>query len=155
MAAKLLPLLSAVFIAISGTLVACGWYHIVHGHRKAHQRFMVAGAIFALLFFTIYMSRTLFIGNTNFADNSPEAIKIAYYIFLLFHIVLATVSAFFGIITLTLAFKQKYAIHKKIGRWTATMWLITASTGIMVYLLLYIFYPGGKTKPLWDIIFGK
>jgi len=150
----LLPLLSAVFIAISGILVAFGWYHIVRGHRETHQKFMVAGAIFALIFFIIYLSRTIFIGNTTFSESGPEAMKVAYYIFLLCHIVLATVSAVFGIVTLTLAYKKNFSKHRKVGRWTATMWLITAPSGVMVYLLLYVFYPGGTTKPMIDAIFG-
>jgi putative membrane protein len=149
-----LPLLSTIFIATSGVLVAIGWYHIIHGHRELHQKFMVTGAIFALLFFIIYISRTIFIGNTAFSESAPVAIRDAYYIFLLCHIVFSTTSAVFGIVTLTLAFKQNFAKHKKIGRYTATMWLITAPSGVMVYLLLYIMYPGGTTKPVINAIFG-
>lgn len=69
-----------------------------------------------------------------------------YHIFLIFHIVLATVAAVFGITTLTLGFKAQFAKHRKWGRVTAVIWFITAITGVAVYVLLYIFYPGGHTK---------
>lgn len=148
----ILPTLSTTFIVISAVLVAIGWRKIRQGNREAHKRWMVAGAIFAIAFFIIYSSRTFISGNTAFGG--PDELKLAYHLFLFFHITLATVSAVFGIITLTLAFREKFAKHRKIGRWTAVMWLITAPTGVVVYLLLYVIYPGGSTKPLIDAIFG-
>jgi putative membrane protein len=151
----ILPLLSTIFIATSGILVAIGWYQILKGRRELHQKFMVSGAIFALVFFLIYVSRTIFIGNTAFSESAPVAIRDAYYVFLLCHIIFATTSGIFGIITLLFAYKKKFAKHKKIGRYTAVMWLITSPSGVMVYLLLYIMYPGGSTKPVIDAILGS
>ncbi len=150
----LLPTISTSFIVISAVLVAIGWYHIRQKNRIAHERFMVAGAIFAVAFFIVYVSRTIFAGNTAIAESAPDAVRSFYYVFLLFHIVLATVSAVFGIVTLTLAYKKSFAKHRKLGRWTAVMWLITAPTGVIVYTLLYVLYPGGDTKPVIDAIFG-
>ncbi|WJH36514.1 DUF420 domain-containing protein [Paenibacillus aurantius] len=150
---SLLPTISTTFIVISAVLVGFGWYHIAKGNRETHKKFMVAGAIFALAFFLVYMSRTIFVGNTKFAEDGPIWIRDAYYVFLLFHITLATVSAVFGIVTLLHAYKERFAKHRKIGKWTAIMWLITAPTGVMVYLLLYVLYPGGTTAPVWEAIF--
>jgi putative membrane protein len=149
---QLMPLVSTIFIAISGILVAIGWYMIMKGRRETHQRFMVAGATFALLFFIVYVSKTVFIGSTQFGG--PEHIKQLYLIFLLVHILLATTAAVFGIITLYLASKQRFVKHRKIGRITATIWMITAPTGILVYILLYVLYPGGETGSLIDAIIG-
>lgn len=146
------PTISTLFIVISAILVGFGWYHIVRGNEQTHKKLMLAGAGFALAFFVIYMSRTVFAGNTEF--NGPESLKVFYQIFLVFHITLATVSAVFGITTLVLAFKNSFAKHRKIGRWTAVLWLLTAPTGVIVYTLLYILYPGGTTKPVIDVIFG-
>jgi putative membrane protein len=151
---SVLPTISTFFIVVSAVFVAFGWRAILQGRRETHRKLMVTGAIFALAFFTVYMSRTIFVGNTTFSHNSPAAVRDAYYIFLLFHITLATVSAVFGIITLLHAYNKRFAKHKKIGRWTAVMWLITAPTGVAVYVLLYILYPGGATKPMIDAILG-
>lgn len=149
-----LPTISTSFIVISAVLVAFGWYYIRKGNQQTHQKFMIAGAVFALLFFLIYMSRTLFEGNTSFSEAAPVWIKDAYFVFLLFHITLATVSAVFGIVTLLMAYRKEFRKHRKVGRWTATLWLCTAPTGVLVYLLLYVMYPGGTTKPVIDAIFG-
>lgn len=147
-----LPTISTIFIVISAVLVIIGWRHIINGRKKAHKKAMIGAAISALLFFIVYISRTVLIGNTSFGG--PEDIKIYYTIFLLFHIVLATSSLVFGIITLRLAFKRNIKKHEKIGPITSIMWLITAVTGVMVYLFLYVFYKGGETTSMIRAIFG-
>ncbi|MGN7764652.1 DUF420 domain-containing protein [Paenibacillus sp. 22594] len=146
------PTISTSFIVISAVLVAIGWRQIIKGKREAHKKTMIAAAVAAVLFFIVYMSRTVFVGNTSWGG--PDSLSLLYHIFLIFHIVLATVAAVFGITTLTLGFKAQYAKHRKWGRVTAVIWFITAITGVAVYVLLYIFYPGGHTKPVWDAIWG-
>ncbi|MGF7046998.1 putative membrane protein [Paenibacillus sp. DS2015] len=146
------PTISTSFIVISAILVAIGWGLIIKGKKEAHKKVMIAGAIAALLFFIIYTSRTIFIGNTSWGGS--EEMQIYYQIFLIFHITLATVAAVFGITTLTLGFKAKYSKHRKWGKVTSIMWFFTAITGVAVYVLLYLLYPGGHTKPVWQVILG-
>jgi putative membrane protein len=146
------PMVSTSFILLSGILVAIGWSLIIKGKREAHQKVMVAAAVSALCFFIIYVSRTIFIGNTSWGG--PDDLKTIYLIFLLFHITLATVAAVFGITTLTLAFRKNFAKHRKWGKVTALTWFVTVITGVTVYVLLYLLYPGGHTKPVIDAIFG-
>jgi putative membrane protein len=148
---SILPAISTTFIALSAILVAIGWSLIIRKKREAHRKTMIAASVAALIFFVIYMSRTIFVGNTEWGG--PDSLKTVYLIFLLFHIVLATVAAVFGITTLTLAFRQKFAKHRKWGRTTALIWFATAITGVTVYVLLYLAYPGGHTKPVIDAIF--
>ncbi|MDR0271440.1 DUF420 domain-containing protein [Paenibacillus sp.] len=148
----LLPTISTSFIVISAVLVAIGWGLIIQGKRDAHKKVMILGAVAALLFFIIYMSRTIFIGNTSWGGS--DEMQVYYQIFLIFHITLASVAAVFGITTLVLAFKEKFSKHRKWGRVTATIWFFTAITGVAVYVLLYVLYPGGHTKPVWEVILG-
>ncbi len=147
-----LPTISTFFIFVSAVLVAIGWRLIVKGKEKAHKKTMIYAAISSLLFFIIYISRTVFIGNTSFGG--PDELKIYYTIFLIFHITLATIGAIFGIVTLVLAFKRKITVHRKIGPITSVIWFFSAGTGIMVYLLLYILYEGGETTSLIKAILG-
>lgn len=147
-----LPTISTLFILISAILVVFGWVFIAKGNAKAHKRAMIAAAISALLFFITYISRTILIGNTSFGG--PDEVKIYYTVFLLFHIILATVSLVFGIITLRLALKRNIDKHEKLGPITSIIWLITSTTGIMVYLLLYVIYSGGETTSMIRAILG-
>jgi len=149
---QILPLISTIFIAISATFVSIGWRMILRRKTEAHKRFMLLGAFFAILFFIFYVSKTVFVGSTQFGG--PDSLKAAYLTFLIFHIMLSTVSAVFGIVTIYLAFKQRFLKHKRLGRVTATIWLISAVTGITVYVLLYVLYPGGEVGGLLDAIWG-
>ncbi|MCP8616638.1 DUF420 domain-containing protein [Salirhabdus salicampi] len=148
----LLPTLSTLFIVLSAIFVAIGWAFIIKKRKKAHKKAMITAAILAILFFIIYASRTVLLGNTSFGG--PDDIKIYYTIFLIFHIILATVGAVFGIVTLTLAFKRNITKHEKIGPVTSIIWFFTASTGVVVYLLLYVLYDGGETTSMLKAIFG-
>ncbi|TYP70510.1 putative membrane protein [Paenibacillus methanolicus] len=148
----LFPTISTTFIVISAVLVAIGWNLAIKRKLDAHKKVMIAGAVFATLFFIVYSSRTIFVGNTVWGG--PDSLEPYYRVFLIFHIVLATVAAVFGISTLVLGFKERFAKHRKIGRVTSIMWFFTAITGVAVYVLLYVMYPGGHTKPMLDAIFG-
>ncbi|SIR36114.1 putative membrane protein [Paenibacillus sp. RU4T] len=146
------PTISTFFIVLSAILVAIGWNLAIKRRLESHKKMMLAGAVAALIFFIIYSSRTLVIGNTDWGG--PDSLKPYYLVFLLFHIVLATVAAVFGITTIVLGYKQKFARHRRIGRFTSVIWFITAITGTAVYILLYLMYPGGHTKPVFHVIFG-
>ncbi|UJL48232.1 DUF420 domain-containing protein [Virgibacillus sp. NKC19-16] len=147
-----LPTLSTFFILLSAILVAFGWRFISKGKAEAHRKTMIAAAISAILFFIIYVSRTIFAGNTSFGG--PEELEIYYTIFLIFHITLATTGAVFGITSLTLAFKRKIIKHRKLGPYTSIIWFFSAITGFIVYLLLYVFFDGGETTSLIKAILG-
>lgn len=149
---NLMPTISTFFIALSAVLVAIGWRLAIKRKLEQHQKVMFFAAVAAVLFFIIYVSRTLFVGSTPWSG--PDSIKPVYLVFLLFHIVLATVAAVFGIVTLTLGYKKKFAKHRKVGRVTSIIWFITAITGVTVYALLYVIYPGEAAKPLIESIFG-
>lgn len=148
----LLPTISTFFIVLSAILVAIGWYLISQRKVAAHQKTMMAAAISALLFFIIYLSRTVFIGNTAFGG--PDHLKIYYTVFLVFHIILATTGAVFGVITIIAGLKNNLARHRKVGPVTSVIWFFTAITGVAVYLLLYVFYTGGETTSVFKAIWG-
>lgn len=149
----ILPTISTIFILVSAIFVAIGWRLVVKKQYKAHRKAMITAALSALAFFIIYVSRTIFIGNTSFGG--PDELKIYYTTFLIFHIILSTTGAVFGVVTLRLAFKRNIEKHRKIGPITSIIWFLTAITGIIVYILLYLLYPGGETTSLIKAILGS
>ncbi|MBA4537940.1 DUF420 domain-containing protein [Bacillus aquiflavi] len=148
----LLPTISTTFIVLSAITVAIGWGQIRKRKIEAHKKTMVLAALFALTFFVIYLSRTIFIGNTAFGG--PDNIKIYYTLFLIFHVFLATTSAVFGIVTLFTGYTNKLKKHRKLGPFTSIIWFFTAITGVAVYLLLYVIYQGGETTSVIKAILG-
>ncbi|WLD95317.1 DUF420 domain-containing protein [Alkalihalobacillus sp. AL-G] len=145
-----LPLLSTFCILVSAILVAFGWYFIKNGRKEAHKKAMATAASFAVLFFIIYISRTLLIGNTSFGG--PDHIKPYYTSFLIFHIFLALTGVALGILTIFFARKGRLKKHRKIGPWTAVIWFISATTGVSVYLMLYVIWEPGPVTSMIDAI---
>ena len=152
MGLPILPTISTVFIVLSAILVAIGWVLIVKRKIEAHKKVMFAAGVAAVIFFVIYASRTVFIGNTAFGG--PEDLKIYYTFFLVFHITLATTGAVFGIISLWTGYKNNMKVHRRIGPISSIIWFFTAITGVMVYLLLYVIYKGGETTSVIKAILG-
>ncbi|MBT2581830.1 DUF420 domain-containing protein [Planococcus sp. ISL-109] len=149
----LLPTISTIFIVLSAILVAIGWNLIRQRRIEAHKKVMLGAGAAALTFFIIYVSRTLFVGNTAFGG--PDELKIYYTVFLIFHITLATIGAVMGLLTIFWGLKNRLDKHRKIGPYTSVVWFFTAITGVMVYLLLYVIYEGGHTTSVFKAILGN
>ncbi|WP_042471604.1 DUF420 domain-containing protein [Bacillus ndiopicus] len=152
MGVPILPTISTTFIVISAVLVAIGWYLIYKRKVEAHKKVMLAAGVSALIFFIIYASRTIFVGNTAFGG--PEEVKIYYTFFLVFHIILATVGAVFGIVSILSGLKTNLKLHRRIGPITSLIWFFVAITGVAVYMLLYVIYKGGETTSVIKAILG-
>ncbi|QUW21768.1 DUF420 domain-containing protein [Sporosarcina sp. Marseille-Q4063] len=152
MTVPFLPTLSTIFIILSAVFVAIGWNLIRKRKIEAHKKMMIAAAVSAVLFFIIYISRTIVVGNTSFGG--PDSLKLYYTIFLVFHIILSIIGAIMGVITIRAGFKNDLEKHRKIGPISSVIWFFSAITGVMVYLLLYVFYTGGETTSMFRAIFG-
>jgi putative membrane protein len=152
MTVPILPTISTSCIVISAIFVAIGWWLIKQRKIDQHKKIMLTAAFFALVFFIIYATRTIFIGNTSFGG--PDRFKIFYTIFLVFHITLATVGAVFGILQIWSGYKNNLGYHRKFGPLASVIWFFTGITGIVVYLLLYVFYHGGETTSMIKAILG-
>lgn len=147
----ILATINTSFIILSAIFMAVGLKHIRNKQIDLHEKWMKLAALAALIFFIGYVSKTVFIGSTQFGG--PENLVPFYVTFLISHIILSTTGGVLGAYQLYTGIKRKLSIHRKVGPVAAIIWFLTAITGIMVYLLLYIIYPGGGTSGLFDAIF--
>lgn len=152
MSVPILPTICTFLIILSAVFVAIGWNFIRKKQIEAHKKTMLAAAVSALLFLIIYISRTILVGNTAFGG--PDHLKVYYMVFLIFHIILATSGAVFGVVTIRAGLKNNLGRHRRIGPITSVIWFFAAITGVAVYFLLYIFYPGGETTSMFKAILG-
>ena len=124
-----------------------GWWLIRRRRIDAHRRTMLTAAGLAVAFFLSYVAKSLLIGDTNFGG--PRGLLPAYLTFLQIHVILATAAAVLGVLTIRRALRRDFARHRRIAPWTATMWFVATGTGLVVFLLLYVFFrPGATTNVL-------
>jgi uncharacterized membrane protein YozB (DUF420 family) len=48
------------------------------------------------------------------------------------------------ILTVIPALRQRFDAHKRIARWTLPVWLYVSVTGVLVYFMLYVWFPSAK-----------
>jgi uncharacterized membrane protein YozB (DUF420 family) len=79
------------------------------------------------------------LGPTRFT--AEGIIRPVYFTILTTHTILAALIGPFIIVTLWRALKGKFEIHRRLARFVFPVWLYVSTTGVIVYLLLYQFYP--------------
>ena len=67
-------------------------------------------------------------------------LKIIYLTILGTHTPLATIVPFAAVTAVFHAIKGNFEAHKKITRWLYPMWIYVSVTGVIIYLMLYVFY---------------
>ena len=67
--------------------------------------------------------------------------KAIYFLILFTHIPLAMLNLPMIIMTVVPALRQRFDRHKRIARWTYPVWLYVSITGVLVYLMLYRWFP--------------
>lgn len=144
--------LNEACILISAICFAIGWGQIRKQRVRIHRRWMLTGVVFAALFFILYALKTFIVGDSEFGG--PKSLRTFYYIFLQAHSILATVAAIMGVITLVYAARARFSRHRKIGPWTVVTWFVTAATGLVVFILLYVAYSPGHTAGLLHSYLG-
>ncbi len=98
-------------------------------------------ALFLVSYLFHHALRTYYfgLGPTKFIGEG--LIRPIYFTVLTSHTFLAAIVAPFVILTLRRGLKGEYIAHKKIARLVYPVWLYVSVTGVVVYLLLYQFYP--------------
>jgi uncharacterized membrane protein YozB (DUF420 family) len=70
-------------------------------------------------------------------------IAAVYFPMLASHVLLAFVTLPLVIVTLVQVFRRRWDRHRRIARWTVPIWLYVSVTGVLVYLMLYKWFPPG------------
>ncbi|HEX8183946.1 MAG TPA: DUF420 domain-containing protein [Blastocatellia bacterium] len=138
-AIRILPTLNAILNATSGALIVVGFLFIRRKRVNAHRACMIAAVGSSILFLISYLVYHYHHGATRFLGTGW--VRAFYFAILITHTILAAVIVPFVIVTLTRAVRGQFARHLRVARWTFPMWLYVSITGVIVYLMLYHFYP--------------
>lgn len=134
-----LPALNAALNATSGLLLILGFIFIRQRAIKAHTICMVTACLTSTLFLISYLTYHYYHGSTRFQGQG--FIRWVYFGILLTHTILAVVITPLAIITFFQGLLGRFQKHVKIARITFPLWLYVSVTGVVIYLMLYHFYP--------------
>ena len=134
-----LPLLNACLNATSAILLCAGYYCIRKGNRRAHRALMISALVCSALFLTSYLVYHAQVGSVRFAGEG--SVRTVYFAILISHTLLAAVLPVLAGITLVRALRERFDRHRAIARWTLPAWLYVSVTGVVIYLMLYQWFP--------------
>jgi putative membrane protein len=133
-----LPTLNATLNSIAGILLLSGYIAIKKNKRGLHRNLMISALVVSALFLTSYLIYHYHVPSKKFPDLGT--IKTIYLLILFPHIILAVVMVPMIIKTFWHAYRQEWDKHKKIARITFPIWMYVSVTGVIVYLMLYVWY---------------
>ena len=139
MAISDLPALNASLNAISTVFIAAGWYLIRRGHWRQHVACMIAALITSSAFLVSYLIYHAHAGSVRFT--AQGIVRPIYFTILLTHILLAFAILPLVIATLVPVFRRRWEKHTRVARWAMPIWLYVSVTGVIVYLMLYQWFP--------------
>ena len=134
-----LPALNATLNATATTLLVAGLVAIKKGNKRVHIACMVSALVVSAAFLTSYLIYHYNDPTTRFAHGGLP--KLIYLLILFTHIPLAMVNLPMIIMTVVPALRQRFDRHKRMAKWTYPIWLYVSVTGVLVYLMLYRWYP--------------
>jgi uncharacterized membrane protein YozB (DUF420 family) len=130
-----LPAVNASLNALSGILLLIGYTMIRTRRIELHRRFMIAAFTASSLFLICYVVYHAQVGSVRFTRHG--FVRPLYFSILITHVTLAAVVLPLAIVTLSRGLAARYALHRRIARWTFPIWLYVSVTGVLVYVLLY------------------
>jgi protein SCO1/2/putative membrane protein len=133
---------NAVMNFASAVLLVAGYLAIRRRFIRVHEICMLS----ALTASTVFLGSYLYYHFAVLAGQSPRfpgsgAVWYVYIAILLSHTILAAVVAPLAVTVTYLGLRNNLARHVWLARWTLPIWLYVSVTGVVVYLMLYQFYP--------------
>jgi len=133
------PALNAALNGTSAVLLITGRALIARNRIAAHRACMIAAVTASALFLGCYLFFHYEVGNVRLLGQGWS--RPIYFSILISHTLLAIVNVPLIIITLTRGLGGRYAQHRAIARWTFPLWLYVCVTGVIVYFMLYQWFP--------------
>ena len=134
-----LPAINASFNLVSTLFIASGWYLIRRGAWRRHMACMIVAVISSVFFLAGYIVYHVHVGEKS--SGYTGWIAAIYFPILASHVLLAFVTLPLVILTLIPVFRRRWDRHRRIARWTIPIWLYVSVTGVLVYLMLYKWFP--------------
>jgi putative membrane protein len=134
------PTLNAALHLIALVFLLLGRRAVKRGDVTRHWQFMSLALANSALFLGSYLYYHYQVGSVAYVG--AGWVKGLYLLILIPHIVLATLQVPFILAAVWTALRHHFSWHVKIVRWVWPVWVYVSITGVLVYLMLYIFPHG-------------
>jgi putative membrane protein len=140
MTAHDLPPINASLNGLSAVFIIVGWILIKTQRTRAHIVAMSCALVSSTLFLACYLTYHFTVrAVTHFT--AQGLVRPFYFALLISHTILAGIALPLVILTVLPALRARYDKHRRIARWTLPVWLYVSVTGVLVYLMLYQWFP--------------
>ncbi|MDA7643613.1 DUF420 domain-containing protein [Verrucomicrobiales bacterium] len=147
-----LPSTNATLNATCTVLLIAGWICIQRDFKKAHIGCMITALLVSVAFLSCYLTyHTMlqrYAGNASIRFTHQGPVRPVYFTILITHVILAAVNLPMIILTVIPACRRRFDKHKRIARWTLPVWLYVSITGVIVYLMLYQWFPSDMLRAI-------
>jgi len=133
-----LPPLNAILNATATVLLLAGFVFIRRRQVAAHRACMLSALAVSALFLVSYLTYHYHVGEVRFGGTGW--VRPLYFLILIPHVMLAGLIVPLALATAYLALRTRFAIHRKIARWTWPLWIYVSVTGVVIYFMLYRLY---------------
>ncbi len=132
-----LSAVNAALNSLSTVFLLLGFREIRARNFAKHMRFMISAFITSALFLVSYIVYHHFVGDTPFTGQG--FIRPVYFSILISHIMLSIFVVPLVLSSFLFAFSGKFSTHRKVSKWTFSIWLYVSVTGVMVFFMLKLF----------------
>ena len=135
-----LATINALLNTVATVLLVVGGRYIKRGNVRGHRAAMAAAFVTSAVFLACYLTYHYLVGHVPFRGEG--AVRPVYFAILISHIVLAVAVPVLALRMFFLAWKGRWDAHRRLGRITLPIWLYVSVTGVVIYLMLYHWFPG-------------
>ena len=98
---------------------------------------MLLAFLFSAVFLVSYIANHALHGDTIFPGHGP--VRTLYLTILASHVILSILALPLVLTTFFFSLTGRFAIHRRIARWTFPIWLYVSITGVAVFAFLKIY----------------
>ncbi len=137
-----LPAVNATLNSICTVFLFAGWWFIRHERKAQHIACMVSALLVSAAFLACYLVYHYHVGSVKFT--AQGSVRPVYFFILITHVFLAAVILPLIVLTIVPALRARFDRHRKWAKITLPLWLYVSITGVIVYLMLYIWFPSAE-----------
>ena len=141
-----LPALNAALNTVATVLLVLAFAAIRRGDVPRHKKLMLSATGVSGLFLISYLIYHYGVGSVRFTHEGLA--RTVYFAILIPHVILAAVQVPLIIAVLTFALRGTFDKHRRVARIAWPIWMFVSITGVLVYLMLYQWFPSAELGTL-------